>query len=444
VLATLAEPSATAAESLMQLIQRGRKLIEEQEGLNQKRQQLSAERLKGQGELAEARARVESGKQELAKWQASWQQAIKPLGLGPSTIPAQASAVIEDLKVLFDKLKEAETLEKRIMGMDRDKNSFTQKVFLLSQNTAPELCGQEPEQIAVELYSRLKRARIHESQRQALQKQMQKEQARGEEAGRKLAEAETKLAHLCVEAGCENYEQLPEAERRSARRRRLEIELTSLQEQLNRLSAGARIEDFINQALAEDPDGLEAAILGLIEKAKTLSQRKSELDQAIGSQRSELSRMDGGSKAAELAEESQMLLGRLENDVTRYARLKIAGAILNQAMERYRDKNQGPILTRASELFAEITLGSFQGIRVDFNPQGEAVIVGVRPGGQQILGVSAMSDGTADQLYLALRLAGLEEYLGQNEPLPFIVDDILIKFADARAKAALQALARCR
>lgn len=52
-----------------------------------------------------------------------------------------------------------------------------------------------------------------------------------------------------------------------------------------------------------------------------------------------------------------------------------------------------------------------------------------------------MSDGTADQLYLALRLAGVAEYLARNEAMPFIVDDILIKFDDGRAVAALKVLA---
>jgi uncharacterized protein YhaN len=35
----------------------------------------------------------------------------------------------------------------------------------------------------------------------------------------------------------------------------------------------------------------------------------------------------------------------------------------------------------------------------------------------------------------------LEEYLANNEPMPFIVDDILIRFDDFRAAAALAALA---
>jgi uncharacterized protein YhaN len=52
-----------------------------------------------------------------------------------------------------------------------------------------------------------------------------------------------------------------------------------------------------------------------------------------------------------------------------------------------------------------------------------------------------MSDGTRDQLYLSLRLASLEKYLQAGEPMPFIVDDILVNFDDRRAAATLRALA---
>jgi uncharacterized protein YhaN len=52
-----------------------------------------------------------------------------------------------------------------------------------------------------------------------------------------------------------------------------------------------------------------------------------------------------------------------------------------------------------------------------------------------------MSDGAADQLYLAVRLASVETYLSRHEPLPFLVDDVLIQFDDDRAAAALGVLA---
>ena len=39
-----------------------------------------------------------------------------------------------------------------------------------------------------------------------------------------------------------------------------------------------------------------------------------------------------------------------------------------------------------------------------------------------------MSDGTTDQLYLALRIASIKNYVKDNKPIPFIVDDILVHF----------------
>jgi uncharacterized protein YhaN len=127
--------------------------------------------------------------------------------------------------------------------------------------------------------------------------------------------------------------------------------------------------------------------------------------------------------------------------VGQYTRLRLASAVLRRAIERYRDRNQGPVLERASELFERLTLGSFTGLHADYNDKGEAVLMGVRPDGRHRLGVDDMSTGTCDQLYLSLRLASLHHHLEHHPPLPFVVDDILIQFDDQRAAAALEALA---
>ena len=51
-----------------------------------------------------------------------------------------------------------------------------------------------------------------------------------------------------------------------------------------------------------------------------------------------------------------------------------------------------------------------------------------------------MSSGTADQLYLALRIAAVEDYLDHAEPMPFIADDLFINFDDKRAAAGFRVL----
>src|SRR5262249_51241268 len=47
-----------------------------------------------------------------------------------------------------------------------------------------------------------------------------------------------------------------------------------------------------------------------------------------------------------------------------------------------------------------------------------------------------------DALYLALRLAVVQEYNTRQEPLPFVADDLLLNLDDSRAKAAFRALAK--
>ena len=64
---------------------------------------------------------------------------------------------------------------------------------------------------------------------------------------------------------------------------------------------------------------------------------------------------------------------------------------------------------------------------------------------QTAVGIDGMSDGTADQLYLALRLAAVEEHVRRGHPLPFIADDLLVNFDDGRrdrcARRAVGAIA---
>jgi uncharacterized protein YhaN len=55
--------------------------------------------------------------------------------------------------------------------------------------------------------------------------------------------------------------------------------------------------------------------------------------------------------------------------------------------------------------------------------------------------VEGMSEGTVDQLFLALRLAAVEEAVDAGSRLPFLADDLFINYDDDRSAAGLQVLA---
>jgi len=427
--------------TLGRLITLAGQIIADQAVLMQRRNDLLRDKAQMEKALAAAAAKLETNEANLRQWQRNWGPAVKPIGLMADAMPAQAVAVVEELKILFDKLKEADILQKRIQGIQRDETAFNARVRLLLESIAPDLKGHTPDEAVLELQNRLKQHRDARSRQQTLEKQTAKERERLTRAKEKIALVKAALQRLCGEAACEHYRELPDVEKLSMRWRALKAELHTAEDRLRQISGGATVDEFVKEAGSVDPDTLISDMQRLEEKIDRFSQKKSGLDQIIGREQNELEKMDGSARAASIAEEIQFLSGGISNTVEKYACLKIAGKVLGMAIERFRDKSQGPILERASRLFEQMTLGSFKALRAEYDSGGQPVLVGVRQADGDIVKVAGMSDGTADQLYLALRLAGLETYLAGNEAIPFVVDDILISFDNQRAAAALQVLA---
>ena len=159
----------------------------------------------------------------------------------------------------------------------------------------------------------------------------------------------------------------------------------------------------------------------------------------IGSLKNELGKMDGAQDSADAADEAEEAMAAIRQHVETYARLKLSAAILEREIEEYRQKNQGPIMKRTAEIFRRITLGSFQDLTTGFDDKDKLVFLCEEKNGRKIT-VDGLSEGTRDQLYLALRIAGIEHHMEHNAPLPVIVDDLLIKADDFRSKAILEIL----
>jgi uncharacterized protein YhaN len=379
--------------------------------------------------------------EDLKQWQSQWDVAVIPLGLDSKTLPAEAIDFIETLERCFDKLKEAEEFRKRIDGIDRDARDFDKLVLSLAEEIAPDLANIDAPLAVSQLKGRLGRA----SQDQAVLQQYAEEI---DELGKTIIQAQSDLdssdeqmAVLRQLAGCQAEEELNEAERRSNEYLKYKDKLEEMEATLAQIAEGISFDDLDKQAQDIDPDDLPGRIEGLTNEIEgKLDPEIRQVSETIGREKNELDRMDGSGKAAELADASQQALAKIRRLTERYIRLKLATKILREEIERYRAENQDPVLKIASRYFSELTLGSFAGLRTDIDDQGQPVLVGVRPKGAW-LHVAGMSSGTRDQLYLALRLATLEWRIQSSEPMPFIVDDILINFDDERSKATLNALA---
>ena len=102
------------------------------------------------------------------------------------------------------------------------------------------------------------------------------------------------------------------------------------------------------------------------------------------------------------------------------------------------------MLERAGEFFKALTNSAFSGVEIEYE-EGQDLLMAVRSSGKSAdtrVTVDGLSDGTRDQLFLALRLAAIERHLAERGPVPLIVDDVLINFDDVRSQATLSCLAQ--
>ena len=124
---------------------------------------------------------------------------------------------------------------------------------------------------------------------------------------------------------------------------------------------------------------------------------------------------------------------RLQKLNETYAALELAQQTVAQASAQLQRRFAPKLAKRARELFGKLT-----GNRYDRLTLGEDLSLMVATQQEDTLHSSLWrSDGTADQLYLALRLAVAEE-LTPNAPL--VLDDALVRFDDSRLASAMEIL----
>ena len=144
-------------------------------------------------------------------------------------------------------------------------------------------------------------------------------------------------------------------------------------------------------------------------------------------------RMSGMGSRAELQKRLERKTKRIDRLEQTYAALTIAQDTLTAARAELQRRFAPRITKRAQKLLSDMTVGRYTNVTMsdDFSLRASA-------GEEETLRDAIWrSDGTMDQLYLALRLAVAEE-LTPNAPL--VLDDVLVRFDDKRMEAAVGVL----
>jgi uncharacterized protein YhaN len=114
----------------------------------------------------------------------------------------------------------------------------------------------------------------------------------------------------------------------------------------------------------------------------------------------------------------------------------LAKDLIERTLGEFTRNRQPAVLADASRMFALVTDGVYE--QIVQTDEGASIRVIDRRGVAK--GPETLSRGTAEQLYLCLRLGLIAEFSRRHVALPLVMDDVLVNFDGERARAVATVL----
>lgn len=433
------------APELAECLRRARAHLSQAEQAQGQRNSLTQQRHEAQTSLLSLQTTLQTAQAAWHDWEQSWQAAVAAAGYPDTALADQVEADLDTLQALERLLDHIRSIRsERIDHMQADLNGLAATAQALAAQLAPELCNHPPEHTAQELARRLAQAQQADTTAAELRQSLQRSHAELAAAQQQQQAVQARLAPLMSAAGLPNQPDehtlaaLARAVEQSDQRRQALRNMQAAEAALAQAADGLPLDGLRQDIAAIGPDELKAQLEQLTRQAGEVVEDIAACSNRHGTQKTAFDALDGTDSAAQAEARRQEALAAMGDAAERYLKLHTAARLLKWSMEKFRETKQGPMLAKASAHFSGLTRGSFSRLLVD---TGEATprLFGIRPNGQAV-DVAGMSEGSRDQLYLALRLAALELQTDQGLCLPLIADDLFINFDDERTTAGLQVL----
>ncbi len=386
-------------------------------------------------------------------FQAQWAEATAALGLKGTAGTVEARAALGAFERLPRTLEDYTTAFRQLDQLRRTISDFESPALALAERIAPDLNGLAPDEAVGRLAERLRQAREAYTRKEDAELRLTEASVAQLAATSVKDAADARLQELRHLANLGPDADLEDLFRRLSKFEEISQQLALARTELAEQTYGESEEDLRAALVGFDPDGAKAEQDELARAGQQLNSEMFSVYAGHSKLMEERDALERGA-GAELALQRRAIA---ESEMASLSRewlvLKLAAALVAKATARHRAGHHVPLIDRASALFHRLTGGSFSGLITEETESGGEHLVGRRPDGSTVAigragatssdqdAPGGMSEGTLDQLYLAMRLAHLEEFARTAEPVPFIGDDLFMTFDDTRTSLGLEALA---
>lgn len=386
--------------------------------------------------VEESNSAVKDAEQKLVSARREWQYWLKVRGLLDTFTPETADVLQKQIELGRSRLGDVRSWQQRIKAIEKDIDEYVEAVEPLALDFNIDFDRGNWGIVAaaadrlVELLEE-----VQESVRKRTDAVAELEDAKRqlEERRAEFQEAEREYEQLIRSGGAGDVEDFRARAEISDRRAALDAKVRTARDQLQRISGPGEPLESLKADLGGTNFQLITDAIALLEDERAnVDEQHGDLSTERGSILAELDSLVGEEESSRMRMDRSVLLERIKNYTRDWTRLTLARNLLEEARRKFERERQPDVIRHAQKNFKAITEGQYQQV---YAPLGEQTIT-VRDILSRTKQPSELSRGTREQLFLSLRFGLIRELGQRTEPLPVIVDEILVNFDPDRALRA--------
>jgi uncharacterized protein YhaN len=234
-------------------------------------------------------------------------------------------------------------------------------------------------------------------------------------------------------ADVEDEEAFYERASQLATKKSLEKELASITQQLHGLFSPDEVQALLQKQL--DETELESKEFSIRKMITDVTNNMNVNNRKLATLEMQVKTLESSDGASMIKHRLQLEKNLLNEQAKKWSMLKIASAILQNAKQSFQENHLSDVMSWTTHYFYHLTGGHYKTVY----PPTEASLFRVEGKDEVRYTVEELSQGTVDQLYVALRLA-IAKVMHHTFQIPLLVDDAFVHFDDIRTEKALQLL----
>ena len=372
---------------------------------------------------------------ELNRIKADWESWLKNHHLDSKlsrVIVFDVMSLIQNTKELLNQHKNLESLLQKV---NAEIEEYKQKVETLIEENQLNIYG-TTEEIVYYLAEGFKRNQEAKLKLEHWQENAEQLNEQISKLNRRMIVEESRISELFKYANVSDSESFYHQAEKFEQYQRLTDELKRLKQNIQ---SGSKNDEEYQKLLQELDTQDKEEMLKKIEALKSsLQEINSNIKKMLeekGEFQNSLNQMEQDHKLSELNQKYNNLQTKLKEKVKEWAVFSITNNILDKTMAVYETEKQPDVIRRTSEHFRQMSENKYHKVIAPIDKKNIEVI---REDGLRIL-PQYLSRGTTEQLYLAVRIALVEEF-SKYKVLPVILDDIFVNFDNNRLLNALMIL----